>query len=231
MLSATFHLPTFTPNNILLHFGPDPSLPLEQTGLPDPGRGGKIEAKLVIGEGAGHGVWKRIEGERSRWAEKRKEENVLRELSRVHGVMQAAADGKRRTLRVRKTARQGYYSGINASRRWRRVVNTLYLTPRHGGSSFPFMDVVHLQTWQIRRSCCPPWIPPNSLFLLDHSHELRHQLIPLFRITLSIQPLQERYRLLRLPPRSCQEQIRKSCRWVQGQQMEWEVRDQRCRAA
>lgn len=80
LLSATFHLPLFTPNHLLLHFHPGPHLPLVQTNLPDPGRGGKIEAKVVVGEGAGHAVWKRIEGERGRWAERRREEEILREF-------------------------------------------------------------------------------------------------------------------------------------------------------
>lgn len=40
-----------------------------------------MEAKLVVGEGAGHGVWKVIEGERARWeADRRRgEEEALRE--------------------------------------------------------------------------------------------------------------------------------------------------------
>jgi hypothetical protein len=47
--------------------------------LPEPGRGGKIEAKIIVGEGAGHGIWKMIEGERERWLERKREENTLRE--------------------------------------------------------------------------------------------------------------------------------------------------------
>jgi hypothetical protein len=47
--------------------------------LPEPGRGGKIEAKVIVGEGAGHGIWKMIEGERERWLEIKRQENVLRE--------------------------------------------------------------------------------------------------------------------------------------------------------
>jgi hypothetical protein len=73
--SAKFNLPLFSPNNILLSFQPDPS----SQSLPEPGRGGKIEAKVIVGEGAGHGIWKMIEGERERWLEIKRQENVLRE--------------------------------------------------------------------------------------------------------------------------------------------------------
>lgn len=71
--SAKFNLPLFSPNNILLSFQPDPS----SQSLPEPGRGGKIEAKVTVGEGAGHGIWKMIEGERERWLEIQRQENVL----------------------------------------------------------------------------------------------------------------------------------------------------------
>ncbi|KAK8858757.1 hypothetical protein IAR55_002986 [Kwoniella newhampshirensis] len=70
---ATYNLPTFSANNVLITFVPVPG----DTSLPDPGRGQTIEAKVVVGEGAGHGVWKRIEGERMRAEERRKEEDVL----------------------------------------------------------------------------------------------------------------------------------------------------------
>jgi len=73
--SAKFNLPLFSPNNILLSFQPDPN----SQSLPEPGRGGKIEAKIIVGEGAGHGIWKMIEGERERWLEIKRQENVLRE--------------------------------------------------------------------------------------------------------------------------------------------------------
>jgi hypothetical protein len=73
--SAKFNLPLFSPNNILLSFQPDPA----SQSLPEPGRGGKIEAKIIVGEGAGHGIWKMIEGERERWLAIKREENTLRE--------------------------------------------------------------------------------------------------------------------------------------------------------
>lgn len=37
---------------------------------------------MIVGEGAGHGLWKRIEGERERWVGIRQEENTLRESLR-----------------------------------------------------------------------------------------------------------------------------------------------------
>ncbi|CAD6566337.1 MAG: hypothetical protein TREMPRED_002487 [Tremellales sp. Tagirdzhanova-0007] len=71
ILSCTFHIPTFSPSNMILSFLPDgPS-------LPSPGRGGKIELKLIVGEGACHSVWKRIEGERARAEERRVDEDTL----------------------------------------------------------------------------------------------------------------------------------------------------------
>ncbi|EIW67675.1 hypothetical protein TREMEDRAFT_64270 [Tremella mesenterica DSM 1558] len=76
ILSATFHLPTFSPNQILLAFLPD-SEKGSSHALPDPGRGSHLELKMVIGEGAGHGVWKHIEGQRVRCEERRKEGEAL----------------------------------------------------------------------------------------------------------------------------------------------------------
>ncbi|WWD18652.1 hypothetical protein CI109_103105 [Kwoniella shandongensis] len=70
---ASYNLPTFSANNVLLTFIPAPG----DTSLPDPGRGQTIEAKVIVGEGAGHGVWKRIEGERMRAEERRKQEDIL----------------------------------------------------------------------------------------------------------------------------------------------------------
>lgn len=73
LLSCTFHIPTFSPTHMILSFMPDgPS-------ILSPGRGGKIDLKLVVGEGACHTVWKRIEGERARAEERRTEEETLRE--------------------------------------------------------------------------------------------------------------------------------------------------------
>jgi hypothetical protein len=76
LLSSSFNLPTFSPNNILINFLPDPSH--SQPNLPSPGRGGKLEVKVVVGEGAGHAVWKRIEGGRNRAEERRNQEEILR---------------------------------------------------------------------------------------------------------------------------------------------------------
>jgi hypothetical protein len=64
--------------------------------LPTPGRGGKLEVKLLVGEGAGHGVWKRIEGERGRWEETRRREGeeALREWRQA---LKRAASPRRTT--------------------------------------------------------------------------------------------------------------------------------------
>jgi hypothetical protein len=76
LLKATFNLPTFSPNHLLLEFLPDTSD--LNNGLPSPGRGSHLELKVVIGEGAGHSVWKRIEGERQTAEARRKEGEQLR---------------------------------------------------------------------------------------------------------------------------------------------------------
>ncbi|WVW84892.1 hypothetical protein I302_106927 [Kwoniella bestiolae CBS 10118] len=62
--TATYNLPTFSANHLLLTFVPS------GTSLPNPGIGQFIELKIWVGEGAGHAVWKRIEGERSRVEER-----------------------------------------------------------------------------------------------------------------------------------------------------------------
>lgn len=64
LLSSKFNLPLLGANHILLSFLPDPLA--TEASLPSPGRGASLEAKLVVGEGAGHGTWKIIEGERQR---------------------------------------------------------------------------------------------------------------------------------------------------------------------
>ncbi|KAL7423049.1 hypothetical protein Q5752_002348 [Cryptotrichosporon argae] len=74
--SNTFNLPLFGANNLSLAFVPDRS-PGSEPHLPEPGRGGAIEAKLIVGEGAGHGVWKRVEGEREAWAARKREAEQL----------------------------------------------------------------------------------------------------------------------------------------------------------
>ncbi|WVF68987.1 hypothetical protein IAT40_003761 [Kwoniella sp. CBS 6097] len=69
--AATYNLPTFSANHLLLLFTPAPSASSNAaSALPDPGRGQSLELKVWVGEGAGHAVWKRIEGERSRVAER-----------------------------------------------------------------------------------------------------------------------------------------------------------------
>ena len=84
VLTSTFHLPTFSPNQILITFLPSPSPPSSTSTssadvevLPHPGRGAHLEIKLVVGDGAGHGVWKHVEGQRVRWEEMRLEGEQL----------------------------------------------------------------------------------------------------------------------------------------------------------
>jgi hypothetical protein len=80
LLSTKFNLPLLSPNNITLQFLPDPLAPPPAT-LPNPGRGSALEAKLVVGEGAAHAVYKVIEGERAGAEARRRrgEEEDLRE--------------------------------------------------------------------------------------------------------------------------------------------------------
>lgn len=73
--SCTYNLPTFSANHIRMSFLPSPS----SNSLPDPGTGQVLEAKIIVGEGAGHAVWKIIEGERSRAEERGRDEEDLRE--------------------------------------------------------------------------------------------------------------------------------------------------------
>jgi len=75
ILSTTFELPILSQNYILISFLP--AEPVEASGLPPVGRGGKIELKVAVGEGAGHGIWKRIEGERMMAEERSTEEEAL----------------------------------------------------------------------------------------------------------------------------------------------------------
>ena len=46
---------------------------------------------MIIGEGAGHGIWKMIEAERERWLAVKRAENTLREFL-IHGLVGATAD-------------------------------------------------------------------------------------------------------------------------------------------
>ncbi|WVQ65573.1 uncharacterized protein L199_003751 [Kwoniella botswanensis] len=66
--TATYNLPTFSANHLVLAFVPSPTP--AGASLPNPGIGQFIELKIWVGEGAGHAVWKRIEGERSRVEER-----------------------------------------------------------------------------------------------------------------------------------------------------------------
>ncbi|ORX37247.1 hypothetical protein BD324DRAFT_435347 [Kockovaella imperatae] len=76
LLKCTFNLPTFSANHLLISFLPDPELGAASN-LPAPGRGSSLEVKIIVGDGAGHGVWKRIEGERQRHEHHRSQGEVL----------------------------------------------------------------------------------------------------------------------------------------------------------
>ena len=80
LLATKFELPIFSANYILLNFLPDPTE--ADNGLPSPGRGAHLELKVCINDGQGHGVWKRIEGERCRLEERRADDEMLRKLPR-----------------------------------------------------------------------------------------------------------------------------------------------------
>ncbi|WWC70959.1 uncharacterized protein I206_104911 [Kwoniella pini CBS 10737] len=76
MKFVNYNLPTFSANHILIKF-----IPIENNNsLPNPGIGQFIELKLWIGEGLGHSIWKRIEGEKNKQEEKFKnlQEETLR---------------------------------------------------------------------------------------------------------------------------------------------------------
>ncbi|WOO76836.1 uncharacterized protein LOC62_01G000451 [Vanrija pseudolonga] len=73
--SNDFSVPLFSANHLLVSFVPDGT---PTSGLPSPGRGGVITAKLVVGDGQAHAVWKRIEAERAASAERKRHEEALR---------------------------------------------------------------------------------------------------------------------------------------------------------
>jgi hypothetical protein len=58
-------------------FGPDTGYTV--TNLPDPGSEAHIVAKLAVGQGLGHNLYKRIEKEREEWHHRQRQEEPLRE--------------------------------------------------------------------------------------------------------------------------------------------------------
>ncbi|KAK1925761.1 hypothetical protein DB88DRAFT_524065 [Papiliotrema laurentii] len=62
LIYSGFELPVFSQNYIAITFLPDPLDP--NNNFPQLGRGSDITGTIWVGDGAGHGVWKRIEGER-----------------------------------------------------------------------------------------------------------------------------------------------------------------------
>lgn len=69
----------FSQNYIAITFLPDPLDP--NNNFPQLGRGSDITGTIWVGDGAGHGVWKRIEGERQLAEARRNAGEMLRESS------------------------------------------------------------------------------------------------------------------------------------------------------
>lgn len=73
-----FKVPLFSNNYLNIMFGPDPTVTTPN--LPDPGHEAHLVAKLSVGDGLGHKLYKRIDKERAEWAHRQKQEEPLREL-------------------------------------------------------------------------------------------------------------------------------------------------------
>lgn len=73
-----FKLPVFASNHLNIHFNRDPTHRCPH--LPDTGLEQDLVAKLTIGNGLGHRLWKRIEKERAAWNQRAQDAEVLREL-------------------------------------------------------------------------------------------------------------------------------------------------------
>ena len=198
MLSSTFHLPTFAPNHLLLNFLPDPSVP--DPGLPSPGRGSSFEVKVVVGEGAGHGVWKRVEGERCSAEQKRTQGEVLRGCRHVSSTFSLT---------------------LISSRVYRLV--WLFHRPALFTSSAPslyacsiILIYLIIQPLRLKPSPKPSLthsarIPPRPFLFFHHSYKLTHQLVSFFPIPVPRQTLEEGRHVIRSPTGSGQEQICKPC--------------------
>lgn len=74
---TSFHLPIFSVNHQLIEFLPDPTHP--NPSLPNPGNDSALVCKLVLGDGLGHNMYKRIEKERETWIKRLREAETLRE--------------------------------------------------------------------------------------------------------------------------------------------------------
>lgn len=66
-------------NHQLIDFLPDPTHP--DSKLPNPGNDSALTCKLVLAEGLGHSLYKRVEKEREAWLKRLREAETLRESS------------------------------------------------------------------------------------------------------------------------------------------------------
>lgn len=76
---SEFKVPLFAANSILVSFVPD--ITHRTPNLPDPGIGQYLTCKMLVDNGFGHNLWKRIEKERAAWVERNRAAEALRELS------------------------------------------------------------------------------------------------------------------------------------------------------
>ncbi|GMK57314.1 hypothetical protein CspeluHIS016_0401480 [Cutaneotrichosporon spelunceum] len=72
---TSFHLPIFSTNHQLIQFLPDPTHPTP--GLPNPGSNSALVCKLLLADGLGHSMYKRIEKEREAWLKRLREGETL----------------------------------------------------------------------------------------------------------------------------------------------------------
>lgn len=68
----------FSANNIMISFVPD--VTHRCPNLPDPGIGQYLTCKMLIDNGFGHNLWKRIEKERAAWVERNRAAEALRKF-------------------------------------------------------------------------------------------------------------------------------------------------------
>lgn len=178
-MSCTYHLPTFSANHLLLSFQPDLS-PDQPANLPSPGRGGKYEAKLIVGQGRSHAVWKRIEGEMERYRDKTRNEETLRQSPPTVGDSLLMSSCLYCQL--------AYPAEMIENLLYRALAQLMHRHLAHGlvGSA---------------------GIPPHPLLFFYDTHKLGDELIHLLAIALPHQPTEERLHLLWPPLGFRQEKI------------------------
>ncbi|BEI86218.1 hypothetical protein CcaverHIS002_0605050 [Cutaneotrichosporon cavernicola] len=72
---TSFHLPIFSANHQLIQFIPDLAHPAPN--LPNPGSNSALVCKLLLAEGLGHNMYKRIEKERETWLKRLRDGETL----------------------------------------------------------------------------------------------------------------------------------------------------------